>query len=156
MPTPTPLEIRKLADKSVRRDVRFDPETGERILVDPATGNPSSRPFLGVAIENDGGPPKYARISQRYALNAKIEGWIEIEGEKVVTRSQGPEEQPVSPENPPHVFVQGTALIFKTVDGDVRYKITQNPDKWPEKKVGEHGFGGEVDWTYHLRLEKQA
>lgn len=151
-----PLRIRKLADQSVPREARYNPRTGQKYLIDPATGEASPRPLLGIKFE--GKPPKKTCVSQNFVRKGKKEGWIEVEGQRIVQRSSGPPEEPVSPENPPHTFIQADAIVFDTVDGPVRYKVTRNPDKWPKKKekselLEDHGFGGEVHWTYELSLE---
>lgn len=146
------LRIRKLADKSVPREVRFDPRTGERFLIDPATGERSPRPFLGIEFVDD--PPEATVVAQNFVRRGRDEGWIEILGEETVTRSSGPPSEPVSSEHPPHVFLHAEAIVFKTVHGDIRYRVTRNPDKWPDEKDGEHGFGGEVLWTFELQLDE--
>lgn len=147
------LRIRKLADRSVAREVRFDPETGERLLINPATGQEEPYPFVGVQIEGD--PPETVLVSQGFVLGAREEGWVSIEGEETVMRTAGPPASPISPQSPPHVFLHAEAIVFHTVDGDVRYSVVRNPDKWPDEKVEgdlEPGFGGEVLWTYELEL----
>lgn len=151
-----PLRIRKLADRTAPREVRFNSQTGQKFLVDPATGKASPRPFLG--LEFVGKVPKRTRVSQTFVARGRSEGWIEVEDENIVQRSSGPPEDPVSNLNPPHIFTHLGAVVFKTVDGDVRYKVKRNPDKWPDRKeksevLADHGFGGKVDHTYELVLD---
>jgi hypothetical protein len=150
------LRVRKLADRSVERVVEFDPETGERYLVNPVTGDREGYPLIGVQIVNEGGAPAKTAVSQAWLLNAEAEGWAELVDKDTVLRTAGPRELPVSPEKPPHVFVQASEVVFHTVDGDFRYTVTRSPDKWPEDKDEEHpleaGFGGEVLWTFDLEL----
>lgn len=149
---PQPLAIRKLADRtSAERAVRFDPETGEKFLYDPTTPgfDPEPWPLLGVRVE--GGAPKHTVVSTTWVARARAEGWATLEGEEVVHRPGGPRENPWAVT---HTFVHGKALVLHTVDGDVRYRIVTNPDKWPADKDGDLGFGGEVRWTYELKLEK--
>ena len=157
------LRIRKLADQDAERVKLFDPFTGESLLYEPETAaeltqrlrealagvETSPRPLLGVAIEGD--VPKTAKLSERLVAAGRAEGWIEVEGEEIVHRSSGPPENPWG--TPAHTFVQLTAIIFKTVGGDVRYTVTGNPDKWPEETEGDAGFGGEVRWYYEVKLE---
>lgn len=156
------LVIRKLADQDAEREKIFHPVTGDPILLEPeaaeqavaalaeimATVEPSPRPFLGIQVEGE--TPETTTVGERWVAAGRSEGWLEVEGEEVIYRTSGPPENPYGP--PPHVFVHYTAIILKTVDGDVRYKVTENPDKWPEEKEGEAGFGGEVRWYYTLEL----
>lgn len=143
-----PLTIRKLADRSEGERVpRWDPDTGEKSLINPATELPEPWPLAGVRIED---PPEETRVSTSFISSGKSQGWIELEGEDVAHRPGGPQEEPW---RLTHTFIQADTVIFKTVDGDLRYEVVRNPDKWPEEKDGDLGFGGEVDWTYHLRLE---
>ena len=40
------------------------------------------------------------------------------------------------------------------MDGDVRYRVVNQPDKYPaEKNEFDEGFGGEVNWFFELELE---
>ncbi len=157
------LILRKLADRSSGvRETRWDPLTGEKFLYDPSTPTPGPDPWplAGVRIENEGGPPKRTTISTSKVNEGRSEGWITVEGERPVMRSGGP------PENPwkvdavagiPHVFSHADAIVFHTVDGDVRYDVVENPDKWPAEKLDdgpETGFGGEVRWYYDLQFAK--
>lgn len=158
------LTLRKLADQTAERQKLFDPFTGQSILVTPenyeevVTGLleamsavvPTPRPFLGIQIEGKA-PPKRTRLSTSFVANAKAEGWIEVEDEDLVVRSSGPPEDPFGPR--PHAFLHYSAITIKTVDGDLRYKVVENPDKWPDEKEGNAGFGGEVRHFYLLELE---
>lgn len=152
------LRVRKLADRSVERVADFDPETGEKHLVNPVTGAREGYPLAGVRIENEDGPPAKTAVSQSWLLDAEAGEWATVEGKSTVLRTKGPPEEPVSPESPPHVFVQAEAVVFHTVDGDVRYTVTRSPDKWPEDKDEDHpleaGFGGEALWTFELELDE--
>jgi len=158
--------IRKLADQGAERAKLFDPLTGEAALYAPedaetllpllqaaqaeAGVSPTPRPLVGIAIE--GKPPKTAKVPTRFVANGISEGWIEAEGEgELVVRSSGPPENPFGPA--PHTFLHYDALVFKTVDGDVRYAVVENPDKWPEEKDGKAGFGGEVRHYYEVKLD---
>lgn len=158
------LQVRKLADQTVERVKMFDPFTGEVILLEPdeaaalrsklapvmADVTPSPRPFLGLRIE--GRTPKRTRVGSSFVAKGISEGWIEGEGEALVVRTAGPRENPFGPR--PHAFRHFTYLTFKTVDGDVRYEVVENPDKWPAEKDGEAGFGGEVRDVYLLQRVK--
>jgi hypothetical protein len=158
--------IRKLADRESERVKLFDPLTGEVALytskdaetlvpllqeaLTKAGVSPTPRPLRGVQIEDK--PPKRAKLPTGFVANGISEGWIEAEGEgELVVRSSGPRENPFGPA--PHTFIHYDALIFKTVDGDVRYEVVENPDKWPEEKDGVAGFGGEVRHFYEVKLD---
>lgn len=158
---PSPLSIRKLADRSTgERAVRWDPETGEKFLYNPATPGFDHEPWplAGIAIEGD--TPKHTIVPTSFVDGGLAEGWITVENQRAVMRSGGPPDNPWKVDrdlNIPHVFSHGDALVLHTVDGDVRYRIVENPDKWPAEKLddtAETGFGGEVRWFYELKLER--
>lgn len=161
-----PLVIRKLADQTVERVKVFDPLTGQTVLLDPEDAasliedlrplmdrfTPLPRPFLGISLENDE-PPKETQLSTRLVVRGKAEGWITVSGEDHVFRSSGPEDDPWG--SPPHVFVHYDTITIQTVDGDLVYKVIEQPDKWPESEgEDEAGFGGEVKWFYVVELEE--
>ena len=152
------LRVRKLADTTDgERVARFHPITGERMLVrletvgadgfDYTQLQPEPWPLAGIALD---AAPKYTRISTTKVEEGRREGWIELEGEGVIHRPGGPPEQPWKIT---HTFAQAETIVLKTVDGDVRYRVTQNPDKWPDEKNGDLGFGGDVRWFYELERE---
>lgn len=151
MPKTAALIIRKLADYSEgERITRFNPETGEKYLADPSDPDtPKPWPLAGVQIK--GKPPKELELPTSFVANGVAEGWIEIEDAEPVHRPGG------VPENHwalTHTFVHGEAIVLKTLDGDVRYRVVDNPDKWPaEKNLRDEGFGGEVRHFYRLKLE---
>lgn len=163
------LRIRKLADTSGGRRVpRYNPLTGEKVLVDP--DSPQTRtvndpetgdsltvfeeqrwPLLGIRIEGEA--PERCDVSMRYVEAAESEGWMRLEGKRVVHRSGGPKKNPW---RVTHTFVHADAIVIDTVDGEVRYRVVENPDKWPDEKNEETGFGGEVRWYYELALEAET
>lgn len=151
------LTIRKLADREAFRVVRFNPETGEKYLAD-GDGNPSPRPLLGVRLEDP--VPDQVRVSTTVVNNGVAEEWITLEGAKTVSRPGGPAHDPDRPELL-HNFRHAKAVVFHTVDGDVRFKVTHNPDKYvdsdddTEKVTKEHYESGNtrVDWFYDLQKE---
>lgn len=106
---------------------------------------------LGSAPEQSD-PPKRTIVPSKWVDRGRLEGWITVEGEQVVTRSAGPESAPWSKT---HTFVHLDYVILKAEGGDLRYKVMANPDKYPEKKAGEAGFGGEVKHVYDLKLEAE-
>src|SRR5262245_46185009 len=148
------LVIRKVPDKTdTDRVVRYDSETGERKLVNPDTPGEEHEawPLLGVQIENEE-PPQTVVLSMSFVAAARAEGWIEVAGEWQVFKPGGP------PENPwavTHTFTQLDEITIKTLDGDVKYKVTHNPDKYdgsgnPTDAVGDPDAS--VDWHYGLEL----
>lgn len=155
-PLYTGFVIRKLADKSSGvRESRWNPETGEKYLYNPATPgfDHEAWPLLGVQIED---PPKHARLPTSSLSLWRSEGWAEVEGARLVVRSGGPPADPWRGTSA-HVFEHCDFVILHTVDGDLRYEVVENPDKWPAEKLDddrETGFGGEVRWHYDLKLVK--
>lgn len=176
--TPEPLSIRKLADTSEGTRVpRFDPVTGERLLVNPETNAVEPWPLAGIEIVGDA--PSYTHVGTSWVAKGKAEGWITLEGEEIVHRPSGPSDNVWGA--PAHTFVQAEALIIHTVDGDVRYKVVHQPDKYADNAVyvndgkktenglqytansysdetkvtDEHYANGQtrVDWFYGLELE---
>lgn len=150
------LEIRKLADKtSEQRITMFDSVTGEKKLVNPATEGEDHEawPLAGIKIANGDGPPQYAAMSVSYVAQAISEGWIETTGEKRVFKPAGSKENPWSGT---HTFIQYKTITIKTVDGDVTYNVTRNPDKYdkngePTEEAGDPT--AEVRWQYDLELK---
>lgn len=154
------LRVRKLADKTDGdRIVRFHPETGEKMLVRPeriaaegfdyATMTSEPWPLAGVIIEGE--KPRRCVVSTSFVDRAVGEGWASLVGDRRQHRPGGP---PDDPWRVTHTFRHGDVFVLHTLDGDVRYRVAENPDKWPESKndAGE-GFGGDVCWTYLLELE---
>jgi hypothetical protein len=152
------LAIQKVPDKSSgERLVRFDPETGERKLVNPDTPGEDHEawPLAGVRIMNES-PPKKAMMSQSYVAAARHEGWIEATGEEIVFKPGGPTDNPWGTT---HTFVHLKKITLKTLDGDVTYNVVRQPDKYTGKKNGTGSptdVAGDpetsVDWFYMLEL----
>lgn len=151
------FRVRKLADKSSGERVkRFDPVTGEAYLADPnewVLDDPSTHvstpwPSLGVVVEGD--LPQKTALNTGFVNKAVSEGWAELVNRSVVHRPGGPEDDPW---RVTHTFVQAEEIVFHLADGDVKYRIVQNPDKFPESKNDfDEGFGGEVNWFYVVEL----
>jgi hypothetical protein len=154
------LTIRKLANKEDQERVRkFDPETGQPKLVNPATPGEDHEPWplLGVVVE--GQPPKYTTAGVAWVNAACAEGWMRRIGERAVARPGGP---PNAPWSTVHTFVQADRLEIEDYDrGVVTYRVVQNPDKfWASgEPVEEYGFasdeelaGTEVQHFYELML----
>ena len=122
------LRIRKVADTSTgERVVRFDQLTGERLLVDPSDGAVRSWPLAGVRVEGEA--PAETAVGTTYVAEAIREGWIVGEGERVVHRPGGPDGNRWKKT---HTFVHYDALVLRTLDGDVRYRVTHQPDKYAD------------------------
>lgn len=113
MGTPGALQINKLADKSGNRN-----EDG-------------SWPLAGVRIVGD--PPIEISVPQSYVTRARAEGWMTLENEQVVYRQAAPNDDPLAAS--PHQFMQADAIVIHTVDGDVRYRVTRQPDKYADNAV---------------------
>jgi hypothetical protein len=176
--TVEPLTIRKVADQSEgTRVTHFDPVTGERLLINPDTNAVEPWPLAGVKIVGD--TPRSTRVPTTWVAKAKAEGWLTLEGEDIVHRPGG------SAENrwgTTHTFVHADAVVLHTLDGDVRYKVVHQPDKYADnstvendgkkgedglvhgtentlssetKVTDEHYLNGEtrIDWFYGLELE---
>jgi hypothetical protein len=127
---PVGLRITKLADRSSgARETRFDPSTGQKYLHNPATGGAEPWPLAGVrlaSVNGDGAPPVIA-LSTSAVDTGRAEGWIAVDGEQVVHRPGGP---PDDLWRVTHTFRHYDTLTFKTVDGDLRYRVTHQPDKY--------------------------
>lgn len=156
------LELRKLADTSVgTREIRYDPSTGERKLVNPDTEGDDHEPWPLAGVVPVGDLPDECQVSTSYIANAVAEGWATLEDEDVVHRPGGP------PNNlwaVTHTFVQASAVVFHFVDGDVRYKVTHQPDKYvaegtDKTKVTDELYAAgntRVDAFYGLKLDKKG
>jgi len=103
------LVIHKLADKS----------------------QPVPRPLLGVRLEN---PPDKARVPTNVVTQAVAEGWASMENPTPVVRPAGPTQDQLfsTQSGEPHTFVHADAVVFHTVDGDIRYKVVHQPDKYAD------------------------
>jgi hypothetical protein len=140
------LRIRKLADRSEgERVYRYNPDTGERSLVNPETNLHEPWPFLGIQIEGDA--PKKCMIPTSFAFKGQAEGWLTLEGLSMAHAPGGP---PEDPWRVTHSFAQADKIILHTVDGDVVYNVVHNPDKYDDEK---EPSGKRVDWFYRVELE---
>jgi hypothetical protein len=152
----TVLTVRKLADTSAGTRVnRYDQITGEKVLVNPDTGAVEPWPLAGVEIVGE--VPEQTSVPTGWVAKAKAEGWVTVEGETVVHRPGG------SPDNlwgTTHTFLHADSITIHTVDGDVKYNVVHQPDKYVEdgsdddEVTDEIYQAGEtrVDWFYGLEL----
>jgi hypothetical protein len=147
------LAVRKLADKSDGERVkRYDPETGDGYLADPRTwrrDDPSTWvskpwPLAGVQIGRTGPggrfepkPPKRTRVGTGAVGAGRAEGWVTLENPRVVHRPGGP---PGHQWRVTHTFEHGDAVVFHTTDGDVRYRIVHQPDKYVDSRSPEEKY----------------
>lgn len=158
------LTVRKLADTSTgTRVTRFDPVTGEKKLVNPATPGDDHEPWPLAGIRIEGDAPRTTRVPTSWVSNGIAERWIEGVNGRPVVRPAGPTPDVwnSSQTGAPHLFMHYDALVLKTVDGDVRYRVVHQPDKYTdgddpaEPATAEAYAQGRtrVDWFYDLELE---
>lgn len=155
---PSGLRIRKLADTSEgERIVRFDPVTGEKKLVNPATEGTDHEPWPLAGIRIEGDAPERCVVPTSFVTAGVSEGWVELVGSKPVHRPGG---APGNEWSVTHTFVHAKSVVLKTADGDVRYRVVHQPDKYATSgdddpvtdDVYEAG-DTRVDWFYGLELE---
>jgi len=135
---PKGLIVRKLADKS------------------QGHGPGEPWPFAGIAVQGD--PPEECVLSTTFVSRGRAEGWITVENARPVHRPGGP---PAAPWRITHTFEHMDAIVISTVDGDVRYRVVHQPDKYADPgdditPVTDAVYAaGEtrVDWFYGLELE---
>lgn len=141
------LRIRKRADTSSGTRVKgLHPVTGEKVLIDPVSGAVSPWPLLGVHIVNDEIPAQ-TKISMSYVANAVAEGWASITNERIVHKPGGPLSDPW---RITHTFRHVDTFTIHTIDGDVTYRMTHQPDKYDDPA---EPSGSRVDWFYDMVRE---
>lgn len=183
------MRIRKLADKSEGERIVV-PElqevelqngetvllpTGRNKLVNPTTPGLDHEPWplAGIQLLE---APDYCELATSFVDAGAAEGWIELENARLVRRPAGPAETPTRAW---HVFMHADAITFKTTDGEVRYKVVHQPDKYADdRRPDEKGYldpledvlgdeepvtkeryaAGEtrVDWFYGVQKETQS
>lgn len=156
---PQGLRIRKRADKSGGTERPMS-----------VTGEILPWPLAGIEIVGD--PPDLAMfptgttLESSFVRRGQAEGWLELEGLKVVYRPAGPPGQPELgglPDRLPHEFHHADAIVIHTVDGDVRYRVTHQPDKYAEHGDDDTEVSPDmydsgatrVDWFYVGELVKE-
>lgn len=99
--------------------------------------------------------PQRLRINTTWAERMTALGLIRWQGTEWVHRSAGP---PENPRKRVHAFRHATHVeFFASLDPleVVRYRVLENPDKWPDEKTEDgNGFGGHVKETYDLYLDR--
>jgi hypothetical protein len=145
------LAVRKVADYSdgSTRVAMYNPNTGEKFLADPNTGQPRAWPLKGVMFVGD--PPERTACSQSFVMNGVTEGWITWTDHKVIHKPGGPvgNEWAVT-----HTFHEADFLIFNVLVSEdsldtkqVKYKVLSSPGK----QVNADGTSS-VEWIYQLEL----
>jgi hypothetical protein len=126
-----------------------------RKLADRSAGDEAPYPFAGLVVE---AKPKRCQLPTQWVAQGLAEGWIETEGMRVEHRPGGPVDDQWATT---HSFVHYDAIVLKAIDGDVRYRVTRQPDKYVDSKdpdatvTPEIYAAGEtrVDWFYDCDLE---
>jgi hypothetical protein len=114
------LVIHKLAD------------TSSALRYSPTTGQPEPRPLAGIRLE---AAPDETGISTTKVDEGQKEGWISATGEQVVIRPSGPAHNKWLGD--PHIFKHYDTITFHTVDGDITYRVTHQPDKYADDRVAD-------------------
>lgn len=132
----TSLRVQKVADKSSGERIRrFNQDTGEPYLLNPATGQAQPWPLLGLEVVDETGaradPPKLTRAGTRWITRGVAEGWLTLVGARLVHRPGGPPEDPF---RVTHTFAHADEVVLKTTPDqpDLRYKIIHQPDKYAD------------------------
>lgn len=159
-------------DGNKRQGLRVRKFAGESgvIHTDHATGEPSKHPLAGVGFTDDQGrnadlegnpipAPKRLRLPSDYVMR---EPWIEIVNPRPVLKPSGPPSNPWGGQQGPHNFVHIDEFVLHMVDGDYRYRVVHQPDKYD---TPEHVDGAvetpcdtpgdpttHVDWFYDADL----
>lgn len=155
------LTIRKLANKDGQERVKkFDPETGQPKLVNPATPGEDHEPWplLGVTIEGD--PPHLTSVGTSWVDTGVREGWLKRSGLQAVVRPAGPHDDPLGKT---HTFIHMERLVINDHErGPVVYRVTQQADKYwvadgsPVAEYGTEPQEAEVRHFYLLKLVPSA
>lgn len=110
-----------------------------------------------VVLRFVGDPPPSPAPSTAVVETGLREGWISRENERPVARPGGPAHSPWAAS---HTFIHADALVFHTRDGDVRYRVVGQPDKYGPKGKPVDSYDGikdlaacDVRWFYQLELE---
>lgn len=130
-----------------------------RILADKTGGPPPEGmpwPIAGLRIEGDA--PNACTLPTTFVSKRKADGVLTLDGERVVHRPGGP---PEDLWRVTHTFVHADAIVLHTVDGDVRYRVTHQPDKYVDGGADQDAVTDElyaagetrVDWFYGVELE---
>lgn len=143
---PRGLRIRKLADRSGGEQAK---------LADLPGSPPGTWPLAGIVI--DGDPPEVAVIPMAWVRRGHEAGWLELENARVVQRPAGPADDPT---RDLHTFTHADTIIIHADGGDIRYRVTHQPDKYhvdaDDAEVTKQAYRAgdtRVDWFYIAQLE---
>lgn len=113
-------------------------------------------PFGGVGFTDDRGrnadeAPEAFTVPHDYPPHHH---WFEPVNPSVVVRPAGPADQPFAKQ---HDFPQAEAFILHMADGDYRYRVVHQPDKYDDE-TGEPSMNAgdpttHVDWFFVCELE---
>lgn len=135
------LTVRKLADRSEgTRTVVYDRDTGARKLVNPATPGEDHEPWPLLGLEVVGDVPEETRVPTSWVSRGISEGWLEGINGRPVVRPAGPRQDTwnSTQTGTPHVFTHYDEIVLKTVTGDIRYRVTHQPDKYADYDQATH------------------
>lgn len=128
------LRVRLVPDKSdgSQRVKRWDPETGHAYLAnpdtwvrdDPTTWQEYPWPLLGITLDNK---PTRCRVPVTWVVKGIAGGWLELDGMELVHRPGGPANDKW---RMTHTFTHARTLTLHTLEGDVVYRVTHQPDKY--------------------------
>lgn len=162
------MVVRKVADRSEGERIRVpvtqsvelpdgtvvEQATGVHKLVDPTTPGDGHEPWplLGVRVDD---PPDTCRVPTSWVSRAAAEGWLTLVNPRVVHRPGGP---PHDAWAVTHTFVHADALVLDTLEGELRYAVIHQPDKYvadgddDTAMTPEHYAAGNsrVDWFYEI------
>lgn len=140
------LRVRKLADTF----------GGDRTVLytDPRDGVPAKYPlagvvFLDINFNRTDVAPKAIRVPADYAQR---EPWVELVNPTAVVRNGGSAANPTATL---HTFIHADELVLHMLDGDRRYRVVGQPDKYgadgePTNEAGDPT--AEVRWYYDADL----
>jgi len=128
-----------------------------RKLADTMSGIGPPWPLAGIAVVGDW--PVTAVVPMDWGQRAAGEGWLTFENPRWVVRPSGPKDNPWV--TLPHTLLHADALVLHTIDGDVRYRVVHQPDKYADPGGDDTPVTDEiyaagatrVDWFYVAELE---
>lgn len=122
------LTLRKRADRSKgERVVRFDEETGERKLVNPATPGTDHEPWPLAGVELVGDAPKQHNFADSFVARALRDGYLEFKNPRAeVTEVDGVQYS----RNP---VVTGDEIVLNLATGKLRYRVVEPPGRYRDK-----------------------
>lgn len=112
-------------------------------------------PLVGVELLD---APDTCRVPTGWVNKAVAEGWATLEGARVEIRPGGPAHDVAAIV---HQFIHADVFVIHALGGDVRYRITHQPDKYvadgdDDTPVSTEDYAAgntRVDWFYSLARE---